>query len=141
MLSTVTGASIGTSQLDSTYWVRNMCSPVQFFQAIKAAFPSVGQNLRRRRQDDVSYDGLVEIGPHGALQGPLRQILIQQGCAENVYYTTMLDRGRDACATALEAAGALWANGYPVNLQRVNSEGGEMSPCKLIGDLPSYPWK
>jgi hypothetical protein len=55
------------------------------------------------------------------LQGPLKQILdVESNPKSRPSYLSMLLRGKDAVATALDATGHLWASGYPLNLEKVN---------------------
>lgn len=140
MISSVTGCPIEAKQLVASYWVQNMCSPVRFVQAVEFAFPFQKSSSRRHRTKGLSIDDIVEIGPHSALQGPLRQILTQQGRAGDVSYTSMLSRGEDAHMTALRTVGELWTHGYPINLSAANRQ-HDSTLVKTLNDLPAYPWK
>jgi len=139
MLSTVTGRPIKPSELDASYWVQNMCSPVRFLQALKAALPAQKRSTRRSGSKAASIDGMVEIGPHSALKGPLRQTL--QGLEAQAFYLSMLIRGENALVTALEAAASLWCHGCPVDLRRANTESDQTVTHRVLSDLPPYPFK
>ncbi|KAL6244509.1 Type I Iterative PKS [Rhinocladiella similis] len=127
MISTVTGLPIESSGLETSYWVSNLLSPVKFDQGL--------QKLLK----DASADLLVEIGPHGALQGPVKQIL----SAINLDLPSMslLDRKRNAAVSTMEAMGRLWQYGVDVDVPSVNSLQGTQagSPAPLV-DLPPYAW-
>ena len=139
--SSVTGAKLDASQLGPSYWVRNMVSPVQFVKALDAMIPTLQSGVRRRRRDELSIDTVIEIGPHAALQGPVRQILTKNGHQNDVNYISTLFRGKNAAVSALETIGALWAKGLPLDLQRVNTVKTDSEPQQCLTDLPNYPWK
>lgn len=141
MFSTVTGALIDGAELDASYWVRNMVSPVQFTKAFEAVFPSVPAATRRNRRGALSADTILEIGPHSAMQGPLRQILTKVGHLEKTDYLSMLSRGEDAVVTSLEAMGRLWTKGQPVKLLEMNRSDSSPEVLQPLTDLPNYPWK
>jgi acyl transferase domain-containing protein len=52
-----------TTSLGPSYWISNLSKPVLFSSALQELY------------DDVKLDVIVEIGPHSALKGPIRQIL------------------------------------------------------------------
>ena len=70
--SSLTGQQVETSTLDASYWVRNLTSPVQFLMAIE----SLCRFKDRNSDPEDQIDTLVEVGPHSALAGPIKQILI-----------------------------------------------------------------
>lgn len=140
MFSSVTGQVIDFEDLGAQYWVNNMVNPVRFSQAVQSLVDH-SPNLRKvRRENQSSVDMLVEVGPHAALQGPLKQIL---GTKEaSVSYTSLLLRGEDANISGLTAVGRLFAQGYPIDIPKINDpRGGSGSelPAALV-DLPPYPW-
>ena len=141
MFSSVTGSQIATSELDASYWVRNMVSPVHFVKAVQAMIPAASRAGGRRRRGGLSIDTLLEIGPHSALQGPLKQILTANGRAEEISYHSLLLRNQAAAYTTLETIGNLWTEGQPVDFLRVNSLEAEPYPRSTLTDLPSYSWK
>ena len=141
MISSVTGASVAVSELDAAYWVRNMVSPVQFAKAVEAISSSAPTSVRRRRRDGRIIDTFLEVGPHSALQGPLKQILSANNSAEDTTYLSLLQRGQDAITTSLEALGRLWAAGQPLNVLRANTFETETEPLLALTDLPVYTWK
>jgi acyl transferase domain-containing protein len=80
MLSSVTGDAVsGSSLIDPAYWVRNMVSPVRFSQAVGTMCAAAPATIAKKL--DMSHllvpvvDHLLEVGPHAALQAPLRDIL------------------------------------------------------------------
>ena len=141
MFSSVTGSQIAASELNASYWVRNMVSPVQFVQAVQAMIPEASKGGGRRRRGGLSIDTLLEIGPHSALQGPLKQTLTANGRVEDISYHSLLLRNQDAANTALETIGTLWTKGQQLDFLRVNSLDVKTYPGVILTDLPTYSWK
>ena len=136
IFSSVTGMRISSKQLlRSSYWVENMTSPVQFRQAVETAFAS---SPSKQSKDAVEY--LLEIGPHSALQGPLKQILGTSEGPGSVQYSSVLMRGKPASETTLQAMGRLFCRGFPVNISLVNRYSVTLTHRNTLVDLPSYPW-
>lgn len=141
IFSSVTGSEISAAEMGAEYWVRNLLSPVKFSDAVTSLLQA--RDSRSRRKGAASVDALVEIGPHPALQGPLRDIMaaISETYPSTIAYTSMLQRGSDAVETALSAAGRLWSAGFAVLLSRVNSTAlGPVLNTQPLPDLPMYPF-
>ncbi|KAF2464424.1 ketoacyl-synt-domain-containing protein [Lindgomyces ingoldianus] len=146
MVSSVTGQLISPEDLlRSQYWVDNMVSTVKFSQAIKIVCSHVGKSTRKKldrsHRTVATVDELVEIGPHGALRGPIREILTTLSNGNKVGYCSALARGKPAINTILELAGHLHCLGYPVDLLLANQL--YLSPKStpaLLADLPEYPF-
>ncbi|KAF1739695.1 Compactin diketide synthase mokB [Beauveria bassiana] len=125
MFSSVTGKK-KTDAADALYWKNNMVSPVQFNDAAQEML--------------TSPDGptvLVEIGPSGALAGPVSQIkkaLDKQD--SDVAYIAAWSRGANAGKALFDAAGRLFVTGYAIDLAKVN----EYKEPSTIIDLPNYSW-
>lgn len=110
--------------LSASYWILNLICPVLFRSAVAAALHS---------QENVTF---VEVGPHSALQGPIRQTI--QGEEKTADYVATLVRDTDARQAILSTAGNLWLAGVPsIDLHAVN--GAPANP-KLLTDLPTYSW-
>ncbi|TRX89754.1 hypothetical protein FHL15_009344 [Xylaria flabelliformis] len=125
MFSTVTGDLV-TSSLENDYWRRNMVSSVKFIQAVTKLL-----------QDKQGADLLLEIGPSGALSGPIAQIKkMLSGAAGDAPYFSVLKRGTDSVLPLYNAAGQLFLAGASVNLVRVN----RYKYNSVIVDLPNYSW-
>ena len=142
MFSSVSGDIVNSEDLGPSYWVKNMTSTVEFSNAVQK-LQDFAFGAKRRRRDDKSFvELLVEVGPHAALQGPLKQITdLSESRKSKVSYMSLLSRGSGAFKSTLEAIGQLYIKGYPVDLWEVNN-----SQCRykkapaLLTDLPSYPW-
>lgn len=136
MISSVTGKVMDLKRLDPSYWIYNLVSPVLFSDALTQL--AKGEDRRRRRGGEATVDFLLEIGPHSALQGPIKQTLTSGGF-KNVAYDSVLKRGKDAAQTALEAAGNLFMHGLDIDVNAVNQIHLESIGTPLV-DLPTYPW-
>lgn len=148
MISSVTGERALPEQLiDPKYWASNMVSPVQFQQAVSVMCEHWGANIVKKIDRSHLFtpvvNHLVEVGPHAALQGPIRGILQSHPRNISVGYNAILRRGQSALETMLSTLGELYCMGYSVNLRAVNAPSLELrssvSPSLLV-DIPSYPF-
>lgn len=136
-VSSVTGELYPKQGLDASYWRRNLESPVLFNQAATC--------LCQTKQVDM----LVEIGPHAAMQAPFRLIFQKLAEAKSPQYVPTLMRKQNGAQCVLQTAGTLFAKGYEVDLERVNTVEAldacnRISSLKLgktIVDLPKYQWQ
>ncbi|KAK0728741.1 phenolpthiocerol synthesis polyketide synthase ppsB [Lasiosphaeria miniovina] len=135
MVSSVTGFEISPEALGPYYWVRNLVSPVLFSDAVKelVAPDDDGED----QEEGTTVDLLIEVGPHGALGGPVEQILSHHGI-QGVGYESMLTRGKDARQTSLQLAAKLVLAGVPVDVAQVNGDGEVRT--QVLTDLPPYQW-
>lgn len=121
--STVTGGLLDKSTpLGPRYWQRNMESPVLF----RAAFTSI---LKHQIGKNPIF---LEIGPHSALSGPVRQILTQE--SSRAPYTSALVRSQSCVESLLSAVGKLYTIQVPIDLKALIPTGS------CLSDLPPYPW-
>ncbi|KAK8135399.1 PKSKA1 [Apiospora sp. TS-2023a] len=129
MFSSVTGKPISEAYdgLGPDYWRQNMVSPVKFAQAVSNMLSG-----------PESSEFLIEIGPSGALAGPVAQVIKAAPSARNTQYVAAAKRGADALLALYETAGKLWANSGVVDLAKVNGYDGQQA--NLVVDLPNYQW-
>ncbi|RAH67812.1 type I polyketide synthase [Aspergillus aculeatinus CBS 121060] len=126
MYSTVLGEVINDpARLDSEYWSRNLISTVEFNKAMK-------DMLRSQPDHDRLF---IEVGPHSALQGPLRQIFDSTKFKGQNWYIPTLVRAVSAEDALLRAAGLAYSRGAEIDLLRING------PGKVVDCLPRYPWQ
>ncbi|KAI0896241.1 acyl transferase domain-containing protein [Annulohypoxylon nitens] len=131
--SSLLGKRLDGSELEPTYWVQNLTCPVKFNEAVQSM-------LEPTEEHRTGVNMLVELGPHSALQGPLKQILkTVGGDAAKIPYVSALARKKDAVSTALEVAATLFAKGAAVNFEAINFPKESKAPM-LLSDLPRYPW-
>ncbi|KAG9512424.1 putative polyketide synthase, partial [Aureobasidium melanogenum] len=130
--SSLLGRVAEASELTPQYWVQNLTSPVRFSDALGAMAKETGSK---------SIDHLVELGPHSALQGPIRDTLATIDAAKGkMQYVSVLARGQNASECALRMAGALYMKGLPLTFGEINFPRTKSINQKLITDLPRYPF-
>ncbi|KFZ19179.1 hypothetical protein V501_00783 [Pseudogymnoascus sp. VKM F-4519 (FW-2642)] len=121
--SSVTGqCSTENTLFGPAYWRRSLESPVLFNTAVQAL-------LNDYRSEMV----FLEIGPHSALKGPLRQIFQGHRGKPPVYLPT-LTKNNDSTVSVLTAVGKLYTHGYIADLSFINPQ------APVLTDLPLYPW-
>ncbi|TGJ79689.1 hypothetical protein E0Z10_g9084 [Xylaria hypoxylon] len=79
----------------------------------------------------------LEIGPHSALKGPIRQILKALNLTHLPYHPTLV-RGQNADISISKLMGQLYKHGHIINWNEVNNISGRN--MLLSPDLPPYPW-
>lgn len=120
------------------HWIKNMVQPVEFVSSLRNL--CVDASVADGQKLTPSVDMLVEVGPHGALAGPIRQTMMLPELKETgISYGTCLTRGRSAVATMHDLVCTLLSNGYRVDLGAVNFPNGKHG-LKVLHDLPPYPW-
>lgn len=104
------------------YWQMNLQSPVLFRSAVSSIIKhQISKNMV-----------LLEVGPHSALAGPLRQI--QSHLSTSSPYISTFVRNQDSTESFLTAIGQLHVLNAISELGKVISEGS------TLPDLPRYPW-
>ncbi|MCJ1309677.1 hypothetical protein MMC25_003337 [Agyrium rufum] len=128
-----------TADFGAQYWVDNLVSPVRFGNALELICRT---ELATKESDGPAALNLfTEIGPHGALAGPVRQTIKGLELADfKSNYLSTLERGRNAVVSLLDTAGKLFELGYPVSLQATLGEQGPKKAANMIDDLTPYPW-
>lgn len=124
MFSSVT-ASKKDTPADALYWKTNMVSPVHFAEALKEMITVDSPNF------------LIEVGPSGALAGPVSQVLKSLPNGENVSYCASWSRGVEAGKSLFDVAGRLFVSGASIDMSVVNMYD---SRVRTIIDLPNYNW-
>lgn len=135
ILSTVTGGAIEHSQVGADHWSASITAPVKFSDAIHEMVRPMRSD---RREPENAIDILLELGPHSVLQGPSTQSLKAHGIA-NIPYHSVLTRNFNAIDTAMNVAGALFAQGCHVNIREVNRD-GDLHFANPLVDFPTYSW-
>ena len=144
MISSVSGKRISSQELrDGQYWVRNMVSPVKFSEALQKLCYRSRNNLRNKLDRSHKYtiivEDIIEIGPHAALQGPVREILRTLPKDRQVRYRSVLMRKKSALTTVLELAGQLHCLGHSINLPHMNRpDTSSLCTPVILTDLPEY---
>ncbi|KAH9430658.1 hypothetical protein MCOR02_007994 [Pyricularia oryzae] len=120
------------------YWTTNLTSPVRFNESITAMLQAKTTSDKESPGSDLVTD-LLEIGPHAALQGPLRNIGDATRPGAGVKYHHALKRGEDDVVSVLSAAGSLFTRGLELNLSKANHV-DDARPSLMV-DLPRYPFQ
>ncbi|KAK9782215.1 putative polyketide synthase [Seiridium cardinale] len=139
-ISSVNGEIVERDTLNLAYWRANLESPV-LFETV------VGKLMR-----DVGPHHLVEIGPHSALQMPIKQTCSKLNIGKDkIHYSTALSRGKNSVATVLSLVGELYLHGHTISFEGVNMVGsyplknntntiGHPRQGAMLVDLPKYYW-
>lgn len=118
--STVHGRQVRESKaLDARYWQLNIEHPVLFRTAVTQMLA------------DMPNTAHLEIGPHSALAGPLRQIYKENNLSAS--YASLGQRGEDATHAFLAAIGNLFCFGLDIEMPKSKD-------AYTLPDLPTYPW-
>ncbi|KAM7215616.1 hypothetical protein V8F06_009003 [Rhypophila decipiens] len=114
-------------ELGAAYWRSNLESPVLFHTGV--------ENLLVEQTRIGKTTVLVEVGPHNALAGPLRQILKHLSAEQQASYLPTLVRNENESWALLASAGQLFCKGLPtIRFEAVNP------PGHVLTNMPSYPW-
>jgi acyl transferase domain-containing protein/SAM-dependent methyltransferase len=124
--SSVTGGLLEEeANLGPRYWQKNLESPVLF----SAAVTKILQNPELGKQC-----AFLEVGPHSAMAGPLRQIMTQ--VATTAPYVSTMIRNQNCVESFLTAIGKLHQLNVPVDLGVLIPRGS----TSCLPDLPRYAW-
>ncbi|KAK7937173.1 uncharacterized protein PG986_014041 [Apiospora aurea] len=138
--STYGSSNFDLSELQqASYWVKNLVSPVRFNEAAAMMLKEDATELSSCGSTGSITD-ILEIGPHGALRGPLNSIMKHQGSEKPATYQSILTRNKSARATALESIATLFCRGHDIELTTVSQCGPERHPANMLTDLPPYPF-
>lgn len=106
--------------LGAKYWQQNLESPVLFS-------PAVAGILKH-----IKNPAFLELGPHGAMAGPARQIFAKASASPP--YLSAMSRNEDCVETYLTAVGKLFELNISLDYTAITPQG------TCLPDLPRYPW-
>ncbi|MEV0401056.1 type I polyketide synthase [Actinoallomurus sp. NPDC050550] len=118
--STVTGEEIKGPELDGAYWADNVRDTVRFADAMESAL-------------SAGHRTFLEVGPHPVLVANIEECLAHAGVEGRAVGS--LRRQQDGSESLLRSVGALFADGHPVDWERLAGDWGRRVP------LPAYPWQ
>lgn len=125
----VIGDSVGTK-----YWVSNLTSPVLFSDALESL-------CSLATGPDKHPDLIIEIGPHSALKGPIRDTLnTKLSTLAKPGYLPSLVRFENSIATMLETAAHLFTKGSNLDLSAINFPTKDPRRPTILTDLETYVW-
>lgn len=124
-----------TEGFGTEYWITNLVSPVRFYDAIQAI-----TKTECYTQLKVSF---IEVGPHSAMAGPVRQCLAESTrlTSSTAGYYSVLQRKIDAVVSTLALVGRLIDIGVDMDLREVASLSSTPENVTALANLPSYPCK
>ncbi|TGJ78460.1 hypothetical protein E0Z10_g10307, partial [Xylaria hypoxylon] len=152
MISSVTGKVVNAETLrQPKYWAQNLVRPVLFADAISGIWSpeSVASGKEPAASRPTSTPGdliMVEIGPHSALESPIREIAKSHPAAARSQYCSSMKRHVPTHRHLLATIGWLSCHGVKVDFEVANSIGTSPSsiehgrPRRVVENLPEYPF-
>ncbi|KAI0547124.1 lovastatin nonaketide synthase [Xylaria curta] len=143
MISSVSGEVVKAQDLSTAqYWVLNLISSVEFEAAFTKLLTYSAKTPRRQLKrsptsDFHSITHILEVGPHGALQGPIRDMTTAHPGVKPRYLAT-LARKEDASLSISKLVGCLHCAGFDVDLSSFN--GPTTMSRAMPPDMPHYPF-
>ncbi|RFU23543.1 hypothetical protein B7463_g12795, partial [Scytalidium lignicola] len=142
-VSSVTGRIEGADTVDASYWIKSLLQPVRFADAITSIFSTCDAEINAGNRSAKLPSVIVEIGPHSALQNPIKQTvesLRQRSDQRLVQFTSLVSlmRGTNGDEALLRLAGSLFCIGSPIQLAAVNQI--DRRDAHVLSDLPPYAW-
>ncbi|KAI1823452.1 hypothetical protein F4861DRAFT_549734 [Xylaria intraflava] len=132
--SSVKGTACSDDALShADYWVSNLVSQVKFSDALRLMCSPPGKT----ESEQAMGHCLVELGPHCALERPVKDHIAEQ---TGWTYDYTLRRADSAIRTMKMLAGRLYAKGYPVEFESVNDHADFEEPPEVLHNLPQYPF-
>jgi thioester reductase-like protein len=119
LVSTVTGNLSPGTEWNAEYWWHNLRHTVHFAEAIGTLISH-------------GCDTFLEIGPHPALSGSIKEVLRERGVSASALAS--LRRGEPESAFLLSTLATLYALGAPVRWM-------QLYPTGRTVPLPRYPWQ
>lgn len=120
-----------SAKIMASYWRKNLESPVLFSDAAE-------QLLNGKKVH------LIELGPHSALELPLKQTVKKLKIKEgHMHYNSAIIRHKSSVNTVLNLIGQLFLHGHSISFADVNHVETTDAPSvqgKLLTNLPPYPW-
>lgn len=135
MMSSLRGRQVTPEEVnESQYWIDNLTSPVRFSKAVALLYH---KSEKEAGVGNIIPDSLLEIGPHSALQGPVKDTLKEIPSKPTMEYISVLLRQKPSVDTFLASLGKLACRGHAVDLSKINNPGKQ---AKMLTDLPAYPF-
>ena len=133
--SSVSGGVLSSAtpeeEIKAAYWARNMAQTVCFSTAVENAMRS------------HPFAAAIEIGPHGALRGPVKDTIVAMGKSVPAYFSC-LSRNQDSNEHFSNALGQIWAHtpegAMDLEKFQIAAHGLTGTRPTLLTNLPTYPW-
>ncbi|KAL4971435.1 hypothetical protein BDW66DRAFT_165239 [Aspergillus desertorum] len=136
--SPVTGRRITRAKqlVDPEHWVGSLVQPVEF---VNAFTDMVLGDMNEPANHSHNIDVILEVGPHTALGGPIKEILaLPEFDGLSLPYMGCLVRNENAHDCMLNMALNLLRRGQQISVPQLG-HGASPKP-RVLTDLPSYPW-
>lgn len=138
--SSLLGHVVDGDTLEISYWIQNLTRAVRFSEAVSSM-------CEPRDGHKTGVNMIIEIGPHAALSGPLKQIMKANGTnTMKIPYVSALVRNKDAVETVMALASLIFTKGYSalnvgaVNFPKIGKPPGKHSTLKrILNCLTSHP--
>ncbi|RCI09633.1 hypothetical protein L249_4165, partial [Ophiocordyceps polyrhachis-furcata BCC 54312] len=125
--STVTGERLGVDDVvGPRYLQANLESPVVFHTALENLISYASQRQLL----------FLEVGPHSALSGPIRQTLDRASSRSGDQYISCLARSKNCSESFLSALGQLHCQDIRLDFSALHADGN----TRTLTDLPTYCW-
>lgn len=124
----------------STYWVKNLVGQVKFSSALQDMVSSLLEERKKGGMNKSGRDIMIEIGPHAALQRPIKDTIKDITTAKEIEYNSTLERNVHALKSMCIFAGRLLSSGVPIDLLHVNFPDVVAAETQVLTDLPAYPF-
>ena len=121
LYSTVTGGRILNNKQNASYWQKNMCDPVMFYQAMDSLITEIDRRFV-----------CIEFSPHPSLSGAVSGMLNKQK-VDSVSLGTLNSNEND-CFSLKELLGNLFSRGFDINFRHQDKR------FKYV-ELPTYPFQ
>ncbi|KAB8221196.1 hypothetical protein BDV33DRAFT_202677 [Aspergillus novoparasiticus] len=134
--SSLHGHQVQSSELNANYWVANLLSPVNFVGGLSSLLREA------KSHSGKPVDTLIEIGPHSALEAPIRETAQECASVRNIKYLPCIKRKSNAVETMQQLAVGLFMRGLNICFGLINADGdgkGSKRPV-LLTNMPKYPW-
>ncbi|KAK8103678.1 uncharacterized protein PG998_010711 [Apiospora kogelbergensis] len=126
--------------LGPSYWASNLVQPVRFSDALQ--YLLCDSSSGRLRTFDVG----VEVGPHPALKGPVKQSMQEYAPGQDIPYTGVMTRDKNSVESFSMALGFMWkmfGDGVvdlPAYEKYASGRQLATQSSLPLKDLPTYPW-
>ncbi|KAJ5904404.1 hypothetical protein N7504_006787 [Penicillium tannophilum] len=130
--STVHGKLVPGNTLDASYWVDNLVSRVDFVKGV--------QSLLATPDSNGKIDTLIEVGPHPALQNPVKDIVKSYDAKRTMHFAHTLQRKMDGIQAVQQLAVTMFNRGMNLNFEAINFPNTSTRQRQVLTNLPTYPW-
>ncbi|KAK2773270.1 putative PKS/NRPS-like protein biosynthetic cluster [Emmonsiellopsis sp. PD_33] len=143
-VSSVTGYTESAEAISkASHWVKNLLQPVRFTDAVEGILLGSGKEIDTETRGARVPNIVVELGPHSALQNPIKQIIESfrkqsKSRLVKINYFASLVRGTSGDEALLGLAGNLFSRGTSIAFAPINQAG--IYHPRVVPDLPPYEW-